>query len=224
MKWRIILGVLILCFLLVSCGNNTPKPQGTQGYEHIDFVSDLPQEDCFLCGDDGDSSSSPYWGEDNVGIINLNTFELMRIEINRYDDHGQLIKEVAGYMQASSLVGEDTYAHVLAFPDNGYAHVQISGVLYEIDRKTIQKHLCQTCLDTINDMWFSGNAPAEYAIISFSERTIQPLLASCPWFSAGNYGVDCEFKDDGKINLLIHYCPPRYSQNESDETVTAETK
>ena len=126
-------------------------------------------------------------------------------------------------VQRAESLGEDTNAHVMAFPDNGYAHVQISGVQYKIDRKTIQDHLCQTCLDTINDMWFSGNAPAEYAIISFSERTIQPLLASRPWFSAGNYGVDCEFKDDGKINLLIHYCPPRYSQNESGETVTAET-
>lgn len=223
MKARIILWIMIVCMILSACGNETPEPPETQGYEHKDFVSDLPQEDCYLCGNGSDPLTSLYWGEDNVGIINLNTFELLRIEINRYDDHGQLVEEVAGYMQSSSLVGEDTNAHIMAFPDNGYAHVQISGVQYEIDRKTVQKNLCQTCLDTINNMWFSGNAPAEYAIVSFAERTVQPLLASHPWFSAGDYGVDCEFKDDGKIDLLIHYCPARYSQNRSSEPVITET-
>ena len=219
------LSILVAMLLLLSaCGAENPTTaQKTQSYEHKDFISDLPQEDCYLCGNGSDPLTSLYWGEDNVGIINVNTFELLRIEINRYNDQGQLIEEVAGYMQSSSLVGEDTNAHVMAFPDNGYAHVQISGVRYEIDRKTVQKHLCQTCLDTINDMWFSGNAPAEYAIVSFAERTIQPLLASHPWFAASDYGVDCEFKDDGKIDLLIHYCPSRYSWNESSETAETET-
>lgn len=36
-------------------------------------------------------------------------------------------------------------------------------------------------------------------------RTIRPLLNSHPWFASGNYGVDCEFKDNGAINMLIHY-------------------
>lgn len=210
MKVRIIPAIVITCMVLTACATDTPTPQETQGYEHVDFVSDLAQEACFLCGDGSDPLTSLYWGEDNVGIINLNTFELLRIEINRYDDYGKLIEEVAGYMQTSHLGGDDTYAHAFTFPDNGYAHVEITGVQYEIDRKTVQSHLCQICLDTINDMWFSGNAPAEYAIVSFAERTIQPLLNSCPWFAAGNFGIDCEFKDNGGIDLLVHYCAVRY--------------
>ena len=204
---RLLCLLCLFSLLLTACSSNDQMKNDAKEYEHTPYVSSIEQADCFLCGESQKNLVNLYWGEDNVGIINLNTFELLRIEINRYDDHGQLIEEVAGYMQSSSLVGEDTNAHVMAFPDNGYAHVQISGVQYEIDRKAVQKHLCQTCLDTINDMWFSGNAPAEYAIVSFAERTVQPLLASHPWFSAGDYGVDCEFKDDGKIDLLIHYCP-----------------
>lgn len=71
-------------------------------------------------------------------------------------------------------------------------------------------------------MWFSGNAPAEYAIVSFDKQTIHPLLASYPWFSAGNFGVDCEFKDNGEIYLLIHYCPSRYSQDANSEDASEE--
>ena len=120
------LTILLLAFivLLSACAADTSEePLETQDYEHKDFVSDLAQENCYLCGNGSDPITSSYWGEDNVGIINLNTFELLRIEINRYDDHGQLIEEVAGYMQSSNLVGEDTNAYVMAFPDNGYAHV-----------------------------------------------------------------------------------------------------
>ena len=59
----------------------------------------------------------------------------------------------------------------------------------------IDKHnLCST-----------NNMPTEFAIISFEDRSIRPLINAYPWFSAGNYGVDCEFKGDNKVDLLIHY-------------------
>lgn len=64
-------------------------------------------------------------------------------------------------------------------------------------------------IHSINDLWFTDMPPAEYAIVSFEDRTIQPLLNAHPWFSAGNYGIDCVFDEDGKIDLLIHYIAPR---------------
>lgn len=204
------LGMFLIIFGIAAVSVSREKAQEPTAYVHVDYVSELTQEDCFLCGNGREPMIAHYWGEDNVGIINLNTFELMRLEINRYDDYGQLIKEAAGYMQTSHLSGEDTYAHAYTHPDNGYSHVQITGVQYSIDRESVQVHLCQSCLDTINDLWYSEDAPAEYAIVSFAERTIQPLMKCYPWFSAGNYGIDCEFKDNGAIDLLIHYCPNRY--------------
>lgn len=181
-----------------------------RAYEHIDFQSTLPQEDCFLCGNKRDSSFNPHWDEDNVCLINLNTFDWLLIEINRYKSPGALIEEPAGYMQTRHLMGENTSANAFVFPDNGYAHIQITGVQYSISREAIQSNLCQNCLDTINCLWFDGHAPAEYAIISLTEQTIQPLLRNRPWFSSGDYGIDCEFKEGGNIDLLVHFCPSRY--------------
>ena len=202
--------MFLTIFGIAAVSVSWEQVQEPRSYVHVDYVTELTQEDCFLCGNGSGPINSHYWGEDNVGIINLNTFELMRLEINRYGDNGQFIEEVAGYMQTSHLSGEDTHAHAYTHPDNGYSHVQITGVQYSIDRESVQGHLCQNCLDTINDLWFSENAPAEYAIVSFAERTIRPLIKCYPWFSAGNYGIDCEFKDNGAIDLLIHYCPNRY--------------
>lgn len=160
------------------------------------------------------SEQGPYWGEDNVGIVDLNTFELLHLPINRYGDHGELIEEPSGVMLSDSLMNQETetYVHAYIFPDNAFATVDMTGVQYTIDRNNIQNHLCQTCLDSINSLWFTGQPPAEYAVVSFEEKTIQPLLNAHPWFSAGNYGIDCEFKEDGAIDLLVHYSPNRYEK------------
>ena len=199
-------------FLLLALIANTRNAQGTEEYEHIDYVSAITEAECYVCGDGGDYTVSAYWGEDNVGLINLNNFDLLYLGINRYGDERELIQEPAGVMLSGGIMDEeaDTYAQTYVFPDNAYATLQITGVRYAIDRDLIQSRLCQICLDSINSLWFTTQPPAEYAIVSFEDRTIQPLLNAHPWFSSGNYGIDCEFKENGAIDLLIHYCPYRY--------------
>ena len=213
----------MLVILIVAANANEIREQKAEMYEHINFVSAINQEDCFMCGSGSDFSISAYWGEDNVAVVNLNTFEILRLEINRYGDNGELIEEVAGYMQTSSLIDKENGSCVYAytFPDNGYANVSLTGVQYAIDRNSVQNHLCQTCLGSINSLRFTDKPPAEYAIISFEDRTVRPLLNATKWFSAGNFGVDCEFKSEEKIDLLIHYCPSRYeeSSSQSDEPI-----
>lgn len=197
---------MFVAILIAARLQGSQMPTETE-YEHIDYISAITSETCFVCSENG-----PYWGEDNIGIIDLNTFELLYVPINRYGDHGELIEEPAGVMQTSRLMDQETdrYVHATIFPDNAYACVDLSGVKYAIDRDLVQSNLCQNCLDSINSLWFTTQPPAEYAVISFADKTIQPLLNAHPWFAAGNYGIDCEFKDNGAIDLLIHYAPNRY--------------
>ena len=202
----------MLAAMIIAVNVSAAKERIPEDYEHIDYTSTITQEECYVCSDTRDFSGSLYWGEDNVGVVNLNTFELLRLEINSYDDHGNLLGELAGYMSSSSLIDEEaeSYVHAYSHPDHGYANVRLTGVQYAIERHSVQNHLCQTCLDSINSLWFTDQPPAEYAIISFEDRTIQPLLNAHPWFAAGNFGIDCEFKDGGEVDLLVHYCPFRY--------------
>lgn len=189
----------VLVLLLVGCSSQAAAPE----YEHTPYSSALAQEDCFLCGGQGQ-----YWGEDNVGIINLNSFEFVRLEINRYNGK-QLIEKPAGYMQSGGLTGEDSYVHSMADPDRGYAHVQITGTQKPIEPAAIQSQLCQGCLDAVNDACIWG-APSEYGVVSFADHVIRPLVKETPWFTFGNYGIECDYKDNGEINLLVVYCPPRF--------------
>lgn len=202
-----LLGAVLMFFSLVLIANLDSRKEAEE-YEYIDYISTITSETCFVCSEQG-----PYWGQDNVGIVDLNTFELLYLPINRYGDHGELIEEPAGVMQRVGMMDQEKeqYVHAEILSDNGFAMIDMSGVNYSIDRDFIQSYLCQLCLDTINNMSFSTRPSAEYAIVSFEERTIQPLVNSHLWFSAGNYGIDCDFNSDGTLDLLIFYCPPRYA-------------
>ena len=202
--------ILVFLLLLTACSNGEQPSISKKEYEHIPYVSDLSQEECFVCGENPNHPISSYWGEDNVGILNLNTFEVLYIEINRYDDNGQMIEETAGYMQMHSMSNGESYVHSSDNPDRGLSSIQIQGDRKPVDAKAIQSFLCQTCLDKINDMYFGDNPPEEYAVVNFSDKSIRPLIKNTTWFTFGNFDVDCDFEEDGDIDLLIHYCPPRY--------------
>ena len=202
--------ILVFLLLLTACSNGEQPSISKKEYEHIPYVSDLSQEECFVCGENPKHPASSYWGEDNVGILNLNTFDVLHIEINRYDDNGQLIEQTAGYMQMHSMSNGESYVHSSDNPDRGLSHIQIQGEIGTIDASAIQSFLCQTCLDKINDMYFGDNPPVEYAVLNFSDKSIRPLIKNTTWFTFGDFDVDCEFKENGDIDLLIHYCPPRY--------------
>ena len=211
---RIIMSILggALCMFVVILALAThaaKKEAEPTEHTHVDYVSAL-QGECFLCGNCSDPIASLYWGEDNVGIINLNTFELLRLEINRYNEYGQTLEEAAGYMQSSHLSGKGSSVHAYTFPDNGYAHVQITGLQHTIDRATIQERLCQECLNAFSELVIPGKEPAAYAIVNFADRSIHPLMSCYPQFLTKNYEVICEFKDNSSINLEVYYSPTRH--------------
>lgn len=203
-------GAVIMLFFLLLISNRQAHDEGMTEYCHIDYVSSITESECYICCENGKNEASSYWGEDNVGIIDLNNFNLLYLGINPEKD---TYHDPSGILLSCGIMNQDSgsYVHANVLPNRAYATLQLTGIKYSIERDFIQSMLCQKCLDSINTLWYTTQPPAEYAIISFQDRTIQPLVNSIPWFSAGNFGVDCEFKIDGSIDLLIHYCPPRYS-------------
>ena len=203
---RVLCTTIALMILLTACtAPATSEPESTE-YVHTPYVSTITSSECFICSDE---QRCLYWGEDNVGILNLNTFELLRIEINRYEG-SQLVETPAGVLQTNGMTCGKSTVHVTTDPDRGYSHVQIQGKLQPIDAAAIQFHLCQSCLDKINGMYFGDYPPMEYAIVNFTDRTIRLLVQNTTFFGSGNYAVDCEFKDSGVVDLLVFYCPPRF--------------
>lgn len=91
MKKEIFTVLLALC-LLAGCGTGGER-------EPVECVSTA---DCVLCKGAGMWA----WGQNNVGLISLNTFDMVPIEINRYDSGGGLIEENTGTFQIRHIQGE----------------------------------------------------------------------------------------------------------------------
>lgn len=204
---RFLCTTIALMVLLTACSAPAASDAEPTEYVHTPYVSTITAEDCFMCSESKSTPTGLYWGEDNVGLLNLNTFEVLHIGINRYEN-GALVETPAGFMQTSGMNSGGVFA--TTDPDRGYSHVRISGANSAIDAASIQSHLCQACLDEINGMYFGDYPPEAYAIVNFSDKTIRPLIQHTTFFGSGNYGIDCDFEEDDNIDLLIFYCPPRY--------------
>ncbi len=199
--------VMFLTILCLACIQNRRASKPAE-YEHVDYVSAIDQGDCYLCG----TPSDPHWGEDNIAILDLNTFQMHRLEINRYGDDGEPVTTMAGYLQTGAMETENGWLNAMTFPDRGFASVQIPNVSYAIHRDSVENHLCQSCLDNINGMSFGGDPPAEFAVVNLATAEFRPLTKRTTGFQMGDYFVHCAFQENDNIRLLIAYLPERFEK------------
>lgn len=179
-------------------------------YVYVDFESAITAEAYFLCGEHKGSIGPSTWKPNNIGILNLNTFDILYVEINRYDDKGELVTTPAGVFAIDGMTSGNGQVNSHLNSDNGYATIVITGVGYSIDAVVAESKLCQNCLDSINVKIRHGGAPAEYAVVNYEDRTIYPLVTSTVSFGSGDYLIDCQFKENGEIRLLAAFLPSRY--------------
>ena len=212
MRCKKIFWPTILCLLMIlsACAEQNKDSFENRRYEHVNFSSAIEKEDCYLCGDRTDLDLSPYFGQDNVGLINMNTFDVLLVEINRYNQRGQLIETGTGTLQVGGCALGDAMVSVMTDADRGYARMHFQPSDGGIGADAVGSFLCQDCLDSFASYYFEHDTPHEIAVINFATREIRPLVDSCPWFTFGNYVVDCNFAYIEKISLQITYQPIRY--------------
>lgn len=201
--------ILAWVVLLTACSAPATSGAETTEYVPIPYVSSITASECFVCSESGQLPDGLHWGQDNVGILNLNTFEVLGLEINRYR-WGERTQEPAGVMFRDGIICGESSAHAFVDPDRGFALVQIEGRREPINAAVIQGHLCQKCLDGINETCCGDDPPEAYAVINFSDRSIRPLVRQTPFFTSKNFGVEWEYRSNGDIDLLVFCCPPRY--------------
>ena len=201
----------VLALMLCACGQQAEPERDWKAEAEAASVSCVSKADCFLCG-----ANAGYFGQNNVGLVSLNTFAVMPVEINRYDHSGQLIEENTGAMQMRFFQNGDDgmRASVMLEPDRGIAHVSISlkGDA-TLDLANAAAHLCPDCLADLASQ-LRGSAGG-VGVINLATRRLYVLQESATGFGAGDYYVHFDRDAQGdKLDLLITYSPLRY-ENET---------
>lgn len=202
----------------VDVSNQNPNSMDAMTENNPKYISETATEDCLLCGAGAGTLLPLYWGEDNIGLISLNTFDLAHIEINRYDDYGKLLEKPAqGFATRITTTGKDGFScMVTGDTDRGYARCTIYFNKDEfLDIEQSAAHMCTECMNrVIVDDW--GCDPTGMAVINFSTRELRLLREKLTAFQFGDYYVSCTSKRDEtdettlEMNLLVFYCPKRY--------------
>lgn len=205
MKKTIIFTVM-LALCLTGC--DTKSSVETKPEQVISTVS---AEDCFLCG--SGAKDLPYWGQNNVGIISLNTFEVMPIEINRYDDNGVLIAENTGHMTSRGFQNNTGFrAHVYENADRGRAKGSITFNADEtLDTEKTATFLCQACLDAVlSNIYTEGSG---IGILNFATKQLRAFEEPLTGFDLGDYYIDCDWNTprqteaSKELTILVSYYP-----------------
>lgn len=180
---KAIMFIVTLALCVTGCDAEPGVPSEP---ETEPVISNMSAEDCFLCGSGAEEPC--YWGQNNVGIISLNTFEVMPLEINRYDAHGTLIEEEAGYVQTGGFQNPENgfSAYMMVNPDSGYATGQIS--FREDEKLDVEKtatFLCQDCLDAVlSEIHEKGFG---VGVINFATREIHASEKNFTGFGLGDF-------------------------------------
>ena len=179
------------------------------------YSSSTSPDDCYLCGDSTENPLSPYWGQNNIALFSLNTFEIKPLEINRYDKtDGRLIEEYAGAVSfAIGGNGSGFSASLMQDSDRGYATGSVDFYGDEVlDIGKAANFLCADCLNEILpsqvDRCFGVGA------VNLATGEVRMFEERLGGFILGDYYINCDLQnldgDTHRMDIIIFSCPIRY--------------
>ena len=206
----------LLALLMIALSGCGLKQDGSAFQENV-YFSSTSAADCYLCGGGIESLIPEYWGQNNVALISLNTFDIKPIEINRYDN-GHLIEEYAGVISfgGGGSVNGGFSAPLMLEYDRGYATGSLNFRDDEIlDAGKAASFLCSDCLN--------GIIPKEtgqcfgVGAIDLATKEVRLFEESLGGFGLGDFYIDCNLKErrtgePRQMDVLIFYCPVRYGE------------
>ena len=152
MRHLVLVLLLPLMLILAGCGiEQNSDSSDTAVSAKRAYTSDTSTEDCYLCGGGIENLLPSCWGQNNIALISLNTFEIKPLEINRYDRiDGRLIEEYAGAVSFGGGRSKDGgfAASLLQNYDRGYATGSVDFYSDEVlDISKAADFLCEDCLN-----------------------------------------------------------------------------
>lgn len=207
-------GIAVGSMLMTGC---TSHKDTTDYVKYAVYTSAIQKEDCYLCGNNPNSPITPYLGESNIGLINLNTFDFVRFEVNRYDESNELIEKLVKYGISRGWRGDKDTGSTFDYNvccNKGYAS---AGVHFnnnsDLQLNSIQTLLCSDCLEAVMKEYQSNERHWDIALIDFENGEVKPLIKSAAGRYLSDYYVSMHYNTEyDSLYLFAVYCPNRYSE------------
>ena len=208
----VLVAVLFLIVSLTGCdSSDNPAQSGSE------VVDNAVSTDCPLCGGNEENSYQSLWGQDNIALVSLNSYDIKLIGINQFDAEGKPREEYAGVVSFAGGEGKDGgfSAHLLVNYDRGYATGTVelnNDVVFDYEKVSFS--LCADCLEKLE--FYRAENCVGVAAIDLQTREIRVFEKEYKGFGLGDFYLDFNFEkgSDGEneMNLLILYCPVRYEK------------
>lgn len=202
--------LMLLLLILPGCEGGRDVP--------AEVLSGVSSQDCYLCGGAIEDRIPFYWGQNNLALISLNTFDIQPVEINRYGRlTGQLIEESTGTVSFGGVGGGNGgfSASLLLDCDRGYA----DGSIYFHDDAVLDTDRAATllCADHLNELLPRRTERCfGVGVMDLSTGQIRILEDHLDHFTLGDFFIGCDWhgrKDHPReIDILFFYCPVRYEK------------
>lgn len=172
------------------------------------------EKKCWLCGSDDRSLMGYFRKMDDLGIICTKNWYVQDMRIRNHDEEGNLIgaQESSG-MRFSGGGEGGCFFRAEQMPDYGMSEVSVSyGEDSIFDVKTVQEHLCQTCLDKLVKSMevyceeLEKPQPHDLVLVDFQTLELYSLQEHKGGYFIRDYYVEIEPKEDS-VEVKAFYCP-----------------
>ncbi len=204
--------LLILVTLLLRCSR---IDSGSHYKKELEIpLSNICQEDCFLCGADNSEILNQYRQSQAIVVLCLNSWSISNTWLYEYDDSGNRVEE-PGYTsyRFHSHGGEGSNWRFYADPGR---HVCEMTIYYGEDSwlnwDILADWLCQDCLDkvvgAVCGLGTDGKAPRCDVLVDMGSGEIYPVSTGSPVYYIGDMWVHVDHvkEDVDKVYLV---CNPK---------------
>lgn len=220
---KVVFGIGILCFTagmyfggvlagfrrqeLPTEEQETMRTWERQEQPPADSTLSDPAE-CYLCGNLNRSLMSMFRGRDDLGVICVNDWYVMDMQIRNLDGMGG-----GGF---GWTVGEEDSCSFQTdrYPERGISEITVEyGANSIFDVKKVQGHLCQTCLDKLLEVMDSCGYEGEemgakdICMVDFQTLELYSLQEHYISHYIRDYYVQIDGRDGEELEVIGIYAP-----------------
>ena len=188
-------------------GQETGKTWKRQEQSPADSALDDLAE-CYLCGNHNRSLMSMFRGRDDLGVICVNDWYVMDMQIRNLDGMG-------GGGSGWTVGEEDSCSFQTdRYPERGISEITVEyGTNSIFDVKKMQNHLCQTCLDKLLEVMDSyseegkDSGAKDVCLVDFQTLELYSLLEHYISHYIRDYYVQIDGRDGDELEAIGIYAP-----------------